>query len=105
MNTPQFIRHEVRNRVRNWSGADVARRHEVRGAASAPATASGCQGLSSLRFSTPGECGSRGRSSLRSFLRPMVGRSTATMQSHSPGLRPGTPAGTPFGGPHSAEAE
>ena len=105
MSHPQWVRRHVRNRVRYSSEADVDGHREDQCAGYFQATASGVPGLSSLRFSTPGECGSRGRSSLRSFLRPMVGRSTATMQSHSPGLRPGTPAGTPFGGPHSAGAE
>jgi len=55
-----------------------------------PPSASGCQGLSRHRRSTPGQCCSQGRS-LAALVCPPDGRSFhATIHQHWPGLRPDT---------------
>ncbi len=88
---PQLVRHEVRNP----SAPDVAQAVGVHDAIATPTTASGCQGLSSLRSSTPGECSSKGRFVAALPVRLLVSRSTPRCSYTRQGYRPGTPAGTP----------
>ena len=84
----RLIRMPVRKGYRNWSAPDLSCRTLRFALNPVPATASGCQGLTSRCSVTPGDCSSYRQSFAALIVCAMVGRSTPRCNYNRQGYAP-----------------